>query len=154
MKNIERTLKLAVSRDSAYKYFVKEIKAWWPRPYTWSDENLEAMRIDDQENGLCSEIGPYNFRCDWARVITAEPGKELSLRWQISPDRIPQPNPAQASELKLHFEDLENGYSQLHLIHRNFEKHGEGAKEYLQAMDAPEGWDYILNCFQNYCEDH
>jgi len=38
--------------------------------------------------------------------------------------------------------------------HQNFENHGEGSEDYQQAMASEWGWDYILNCYTDYCQKH
>ncbi len=54
--------------------------------------------------GHCSERGPHGFRCDWGRVVTCEPPGKIAFTWQISPQRVPQPDPAQASLVEVRFD--------------------------------------------------
>ncbi|MFB6319556.1 hypothetical protein [Saccharicrinis sp. FJH54] len=65
--------------DICYKKFTKEIGNWWPKAYTWSQEKLIAMEINARKDGLCTETGPFGFRCDWGRVILASADQELIL---------------------------------------------------------------------------
>lgn len=128
----------------AFHGFVDELDAWWPRAYTWSGEVLERIVIDARPDGLCSELGPHGFRCDWGRVLTVEPGVALTFSWQITPTRAPEPNPERASRVRVTFAALPDGATRVTLEHDRFERHGEGAAEYRAAMAADSGWRWIL----------
>lgn len=152
MKTINRELKVGVPGNRAFKKFLREFNEWWPKEYTWSQDALKEIRIDGKPDGLCTEIGPHGFRCDWGRITELVENQKIALKWQIGPMREPVPDPEKASDLEIVFE--ENGISSttIKFEHRNFENHGDGAEKYLQMMDGPQGWDYILKCYSNYCE--
>lgn len=128
----------------AYRCFVEEFDAWWPRPYTWSGDVLVRMVMDARAGGLCSELGPHGFRCDWGRVLEVEPGVRLTFSWQIAPTRAPEPNPERASRVRVTFAPHPDGGTRVTLEHDGFERHGEGAAEYRAAMAAAAGWPWIL----------
>ncbi|PSL44219.1 hypothetical protein CLV51_10684 [Chitinophaga niastensis] len=150
--NISRHLTLPVAAGTAYTKFVQEINEWWPKDYTWSRNKLVKMTIKPEVNGLCTETGPYNFSCDWGRVIFVTAGASIAFSWQISPTRAPEPDPEKASEVFLHF--LPEGAHKVKIDfgHRHFDNHGEDAAAYREAMNSNEGWDFILQCFANYCK--
>jgi len=131
--------------------FVNELNNWWPPEYTWSQEQLQEIRIDGRKDGLCTEIGPHGFRCDWGRVTELTEGKSIAFKWQISPKREPIPNPDKASDIRVEFVS-ENDLTRMTFEHFNFDKHGEGADEYRQMLDTEYGWTYILDRYQKYCE--
>lgn len=97
MTAIQRTLALGISAKTAFEAFVHDIHAWWPREYTWSQDQLQNIRIEAKADGLCTEIGPYGFRCDWGRVVRIEVPHSLVFKWQISPRREPVPDASKAS---------------------------------------------------------
>jgi hypothetical protein len=149
MTTIFKELELELPSEKAIEKFVKELNEWWPKEYTWSQDTLEEIKIDVRKDGLCTEIGPHGFRCDWGR-ITELSDDTIELKWQIGPKREPVPNPDKASDLKICF--VRNGSSTiLKLEHYNFEKHGPGWEEYRSMMDSEKGWDYILQKFAEYC---
>lgn len=143
MKEIQKELKVAVSPEVAFRKFVNELNEWWPKEYTWSQDKLQEIRIDGRENGLCTEIGPYGFRCDWGRVTEMQENEIIALKWQIGPTREPVPDPAKASDIRVRF-TREDKFTIMSFEHFNFENHGEGADEYREMMDSDKGWDYIL----------
>lgn len=138
---------MPISQDQAFSFFINDINKWWPREYTWSKDKLMSININAKTDGLCTEIGPFGFRCDWGRVVHIEENTIILLKWQISPQRVPVPDPEKASDISIHFKSDANGSSKIEFEHFNFENHGEGAQDYRKAMESPEGWDYILNCY-------
>lgn len=151
MKKLVKNIQIPASREEAFDKFVHQLNAWWPREYTWSQQQLVEIKIDTKKNGLCTEIGPFNFRCDWGRVVDNQANSKVIIKWQISPLRVPEPDPAKASELTVHFKEGADSGTTLELIHAQFENHGEGAEGYLKAMDSGQGWDYILQKYKEYC---
>lgn len=151
MEKINKILIIRIAKDKAFQKFVNELNEWWPKEYTWSQDKLKEIKIDGQKDGLCTEIGPYGFRCDWGRVTELTENKKIGLKWQISPKREPIPNPEKASDLEIVFKE-NSGSTTVEFEHRNFEKHGDGAEDYRKMMNGKQGWDYILNAYKKYCE--
>ncbi len=151
MEKISKQLKIKGSAENAFKRFVDDLNAWWPKEYTWSQDKLEKIYIERKLNGLCTEIGPHGFRCDWGRVTTFVEPKNIELKWQISPKREPVPDPHKASDITLSF--VQDGDATiLHFEHFNFGNHGKGSEDYRKMMASEQGWEYILNSYRNYCE--
>ncbi|MBC9935062.1 ATPase [Chitinophaga qingshengii] len=152
ISNITRHLQVPLPPDQAYTKFVYEINEWWPKAYTWSGEKLLNIRIHPAVNGLCTETGPYEFRCDWGRVIYITEGESIAFLWQIGPDRIPEPDPDKASEVFLHFFKESDQKTRIDFGHRHFHRHGQKGGLYREMMNSPEGWDAILEHFIQYCK--
>lgn len=151
MDKIIKELKIGIPKDKAFKKFLNELNEWWPKEYTWSQDKLKEIRIDGQKDGLCTEIGPLGFRCDWGRVTKLIKNEVIALKWQISPKREPIPDPEKASDIKVLFKE-NNDATMVEFEHLNFENHGDGAEEYRKMLNGKQGWDYILNAYKQYCE--
>ena len=151
MKKISKEINVAISADKAFQKFVNELNEWWPKEYTWSQDKLKEIRIDSRVGGLCSEIGPHGFRCDWGRVTDLTENKKIELKWQISPNREPVPDPEKASDIQIVFKENDDSTT-VQFEHRNFENHGDGAEDYRKMMDGKQGWDFILDAYKQYCE--
>ena len=132
--------------ERAFALFTEEMTAWWPVEYTWAQNTLEEIAIEPHEGGHCYELGPHRFRCDWGRVVTCEPPARIAFTWQISAQRVPQPDPAKASLVEVRF-TAEGAGTRVELAHRHFSRHGEGAGGYESAMSSPQGWPYLLERF-------
>jgi uncharacterized protein YndB with AHSA1/START domain len=133
--------------ERAFAVFCEGMTSWWPPEYTWAQKTLEEIAIEPREGGHCYERGPHGFRCDWGRVVTCEPPGRIAFTWQITAQRVPQPDPAKASLVEVRFApDGENG-TRVQVAHRHFSRHGEGAKDYEAAMRSPQGWPLLLERF-------
>ena len=152
MGGLIKQIKVGVPAEIAFKKFVNDLNKWWPPEYTWSQDKLKTITMDGRRNGLCTEIGPNGFRCDWGTVIEFQDNTRIGLKWQIGAHREPVPNPAKASDITVDF-NQEDGTTTITFEHFNFENHGDGADEYRAMMDSEHGWDYILNSFKSYCEE-
>jgi uncharacterized protein YndB with AHSA1/START domain len=133
--------------ERAFALFTEGMTGWWPPEYTWAQNTLEEIGIEPREGGHCYERGPHGFRCDWGRVVTCEPPARIAFTWQISPQRVPQPDPAKASLVEVRFEPDGGGGTHVVLAHRHFSRHGEGAEGYEAAMSSPQGWPLLLEQF-------
>jgi uncharacterized protein YndB with AHSA1/START domain len=137
---------VAAPPERAFETFTAGMTAWWPPEYTWANKTLERIVVEAQEGGHCTEYGPHGFRVDWGRVVTCEPPARIAFTWQISPQRVPQPDPAQASLVEVRFDGDGDG-TRVTVNHRHFSRHGEGAEGYEAAMSSPQGWPLLLERF-------
>jgi uncharacterized protein YndB with AHSA1/START domain len=134
---------VAVSVARAFEVFTKGLGTWWIREFTWSGPHaLERIGIEPGVNGMCYEIGPYGFRCDWGRVLIWEPPNRLSFTWQIGPDRVPEPDPRRATEVELRFYPDGAGRTRIDLEQRGFDRHGDTGGRYRDALIG--GWSQLL----------
>jgi uncharacterized protein YndB with AHSA1/START domain len=142
---IRRTFTVPATPDRAFALFTDELATWWPPEYTWSQGLLETIAIEPRAGGLCSERGPHGFRIDWGRVLTWSPPERLVFTWQISPERVPEPDPSRASEVEVRFAPDGTERTRVELEHRAFARHGEGADAYRGGMEG--GWDHLVARF-------
>lgn len=89
------------------------------------------------------ERGPHGFRIDWGRVLAWEPPRRVGFSWQITPERVPEPNPAKAGQVEVSFAALSPDTTRIAVTHSGFERHGESGAAYRVAM-AEQGWPIIL----------
>lgn len=145
---IKRELLLPCAIDKAFEVFTAGFVEWWPREYSWSQDAMESIGMEPCKDGRCTEIGPRGFQLDWGRVLEWQPPQKLVLTWQIGPDRVPQPNPDNASRIEVVFTAVSDSQTQLSFEHRDIHQHGEGAEDYRAALDSEYGWDFILEKYQ------
>jgi uncharacterized protein YndB with AHSA1/START domain len=138
--------------EDCFSMFVDHLQDWWPKEYTWSQQALKKIAIAPYINGHCFETGPFDFRCDWGRVIEFERPFHIAFSWQISPERIPLPDPEKASKVTVTFKTLEDKTVRVRLIHSGFEQYGTDWQEYARAMNSEKGWPYILEKYRQTLE--
>lgn len=131
-----------VAPDRAFAAFA-DLGSWWPPEFTWSQDVLDAIGMDSRTGGLLFERGPHGFTVHWGRVLAWEPPDRLAFTWQISPERVPEPNPAKASTVDVRFAADGAGTTRVEVAHAHFDRHGDGGDGYRAAM-AGQGWPYAL----------
>ncbi|GAB2944592.1 SRPBCC family protein [Micromonospora polyrhachis] len=142
--SLRSTLHVSAPPERAFSVFTDGLSDWWVKEYTWSGPDaLVEIGIEPRDGGLAYEIGPYGFRCDWGRVLLWQPPSRLVFAWQIGPDRAPLPDPDRASEVAITFTPDEDARTCVVVEHRHFDRHGEAAEGYRQALTA--GWRELLS---------
>jgi uncharacterized protein YndB with AHSA1/START domain len=139
---VRATATVAVPLSTAFDAFVA-LNHWWPRDYTWARDGLAGITLEPWPGGRCYEVGPQGFRLDWGRVLEVERPGRLVFDWRIGPDRVPQPGPETASVVTVVFEAVE-GSTAVTVDHAGFERHGDGAEAYAQALGSEYGWPFML----------
>jgi uncharacterized protein YndB with AHSA1/START domain len=151
---IEETVMVAAEPDQAFDLFVTQFDAWWPPEYTYSGsaERLTSISLGREPGALCTELGPHGFRVDWGRTLAIEPGRKILFLWQIAADRTPQPDPEQSSEVEVLFEAAADFATCIRLVHRAFDRCGDGAAAYRDQMASEQGWPFILAGFADFAK--
>lgn len=144
---IRRTVTVPAPPERAFAVFTEGLATWWPPEYTWSQEALETIAIEPRPGGRCFERGPHGFHCDWGRVVECEAPRRLLFTWQISPERVPVPDPAKASEVEVRFTAVGTEETRVELSHRGFGRHGDGGAGYRAGMDSPAGWTRLVESY-------
>lgn len=147
-EGITKKFKVSVSAKEAFETFVDHFSSWWPKEYTWSQGALATIGIEPKKGGLCYEKGPHGFRCDWGRVTEFEPPYKIVFTWQISPERVPVPDPEKASVIEINFNEKNAWDTEINFKHHHFSRHGKGGKQYKEMMGSDQGWEYILNLYK------
>lgn len=143
---------ITVNRETAdvFREFTQGFGAWWPAEFSWSQPDLlRGMAMDCRLDGLLSETGPYGFRIDFGRIISWTPPSSLDFLWQISAQRVPLPDPEQASIVSVAF-DSRAGGTRITVNHHAWERHGAAAQEYRDGF--VEAWPMALEGFRQYLE--
>lgn len=145
---IRHGLDVAGAAERAFTVFTDELGRWWPPEYTWSGPDaLAGIGMERGAGGLCYEHGPHGFRCDWGRVLVWDPPRRLVFLWQVGPHREPVPDPERAGEVEIRFHAEGPARTRVEVEHREFDRYGPEGAEYAVALDAPEGWPYLLKRF-------
>lgn len=144
-------LRVAVTVDlppvSAFELFTAGFGSWWPAEFSWSQPDLlQSIGMGCHQDGMLSEVGPHGFRIDWGRIVGWDPPSSLTFLWQISADRVPTPDPEQASVVEVTF--LGDGAgTRVEVIHDAWDRHGCGAAAY--RADFAYAWPMALD---RYCQ--
>ena len=74
VNSIFKKIHVFIPQEQAFEYFVDEISQWWPKEYTWSQQKLDIQSPE-----------------------------LIKILWQISSDRVPEPNQDKCSQISISF---------------------------------------------------
>lgn len=134
---------LSAPVQHAFQVFVERITDWWPKAYTFSQDDLAQIAIEPHTGGRWYEVDRRGRRLDWGEVRAFDPLRRLVLSWAVSADRG-QERPEHASEVEVRFQALGPKLTRVEVEHRDFARHGSGAHILRAGMASSEGWPYIL----------
>ena len=136
---------LSAPAPHAFAVFAERIGEWWPRPYTYSQDELARIAIDPAGRRWY-EVDRRGRRIDWGEVRAFEPPRRLLLTWAVGADRRPEPL-ERASEVEISFLPAGPQTTRVELEHRRFDRHGAGAEVLRRGLASPEGWPFILTAY-------
>jgi len=120
---------------------------WWPKSHSIlaSKSPQAAVTVEPHVGGRWYERGEDGSECDWGKVISWEPPKQLVLSWQINGNF--QFDPKIATEVVVTFTAAGAGKTHVALEHRLFERFGAEGEKIRAAVDSPAGWTGLLKMF-------
>lgn len=137
---------VGLAPDAAFELFTAGFGSWWPPEFSWSQPDLlQSIGMGCQRDGMLSETGPHGFRIDWGRITCWDPPSSLSFLWQISGDRVPVPDPDQASVVTVTFTPTDKG-TRVEVTHDKWERHGVGAQTYRDGFT--QAWPMALGRYR------
>ena len=126
--------------EEAFRVFTAEIATWWPvADHSVDPDRVEAVVLEAGVGGRLYERWHDGGQADWGRVLAWEPPARLLLSWRPNPDR-PAP-----TEVEVRFLALEPDRTRVELVHRGWERLGDGGAESRTGYDS--GWPVVLEGF-------
>jgi uncharacterized protein YndB with AHSA1/START domain len=136
--------------DDAFQLFTTGFGSWWPAEFSWSQpELLQSIGMDCRQGGMLFETGPHGFRIDWGRITSWNPSSSLRFLWQISADRVPVPDPNEASVVTVTFTPTDEG-ARVEVTHDEWGRHGDGAQTYRDGFK--QAWPMALDRYREAAE--
>jgi uncharacterized protein YndB with AHSA1/START domain len=149
---VQRDVMVDRRADEAFRAFTADLGAWWPPSYTFGGDAFATAEFEPREGGRWFERDRSGDETDWGEVRAWAPPSRLVLSWRVAADRTQEP-PERASEVEVRFVPEGEGRTRLILVHRDLERHGEGAETMRAGMASPQGWRLLLDRFASYLHD-
>ncbi len=137
--------KVPATPEKAFSVFVDEFNTWWPKSYTFAQDNLAEIVLEPKMNGRAIERDKNGAETVWGTVLSFFRPSHVVLAWQISPNRTVVDSEANASRVDVRFVETEPGTTEVVVVHRDFPRHGDGWEKYRQQMGTKEGWPMLMN---------
>ncbi len=144
---VRRTITVAAPRERAFEVFTAGFGSWWPREYHIGTSEMADFVLEQKVGGRWYEVGVDGTECDTGRVLAYEPPERIVFAWQLNEQWQYDPDPSHASEVEVRFIAEGPVSTRIELEHRGFERHGAGAEGVRAGIDAPTGWDFVLDVY-------
>jgi hypothetical protein len=134
---IFKTIDVSCDPQTAFTIFTDKIATWWPLDKNsisaMDGKTAKSLSIEPKVGGRIVEIGPDDTLYDWGNVAHFEPGKRLTLNWQLatSPDIDP-------TVVDVKFIDLGSEKTRVELTHDNWQVYGQKADDNRNSYNN--GW--------------
>lgn len=150
--SVRKSISVRAGAERAFRAFTADIDSWWPRGHHIGTGTPKKGYIQGHLGGRCYTEYTDGSESDWGRVTVWEPPHRLVLAWLIDADWHYNPDLSRTSEVEIRFTAQPDGTTRVDLEHRNFERMGEGGSNMRMAVDAPGGWNGILQLYADYIE--
>ncbi|WP_245490447.1 SRPBCC domain-containing protein [Mesorhizobium sp. M7A.F.Ca.US.011.01.1.1] len=101
--------------------------------------------------GHIYDRGVDGSECHWARVLAYEPPNRVLLSWDINPQWQVETDPDKTSEWEVSFTAETDSRTRVEIVHRNFERHGEGWEGVRNGVGSDQGWPLYLRRLHDLC---
>ena len=133
--------------ERAFEVF-SHMTGWWPPEHRIVPVELREVVIEPAVGGACYQVGVDGSRCDWGRVMVWDPPWRLLIAWHLNSRFEFDPDADRASEVEVTFTALADRRTRVDLEHRRFDRHGPDGDGLRRAVDAPDGWGYVVGRYQ------
>jgi uncharacterized protein YndB with AHSA1/START domain len=133
---IEMSVNVAGSADHAFHLFTEAIDTWWPlATHSCGQSEAASCCFEPVVGGRLYERLENGQEHIWGQVLVFDPPHRVVFTWH--PGRPPET----AQEVELRFVRA-GAETRVELVHRGWEKFGEGAAE--MHGKYIEGWGFVL----------
>ena len=124
---IRKTIIVAASLERAFQTFTEQMSTWWPLATHHIGKSAAAtVVIEPFVGGRWFERGVDGSECEWGRVLTWDPPRQVVLTWEISSDW--RHDPSIQTELEVRFSH-EGTSTLVDLEHRLLQHYGDKAAQ-------------------------
>lgn len=139
--------------EDTFKAFTERSNEWWPPDYKLGNSERSDIILEPWKGGRWFERSIDGSECDWGRVLLWNPPYHLVISWQIGVGFEPNDDPDKASIVEVRFSEIHSNETGIHLIHSQFENHGEDWKSMRDSIEGEGGWQTLLQLLSAICND-
>jgi uncharacterized protein YndB with AHSA1/START domain len=145
---IRRTTHVTAPPAKAFEMFTAQIGRWWPRGHGVGAQPLVEVVIQPGVGGRWFERDAQGRETQWGRVLDWAPPGRLVLGWQLNREK--RFDPQLITEVQLTFTATPDGGTDVALEHRDLERFGGDAVEWLSNIGG--GWTQKLREYAQYAD--
>jgi uncharacterized protein YndB with AHSA1/START domain len=145
---IRRSVHTKAPPPKAFEIFTGQIGRWWPKGQGVGAQPLVEVVLEPGSGGRWFERDAAGRETQWGQVLVWEPPERLILAWQLNREKRFDPN--LITEVELTFMAAHGGGTDVALEHRNLERFGKDAVQWLASIGG--GWSQKLGEFAAFAD--
>jgi uncharacterized protein YndB with AHSA1/START domain len=145
---IKRTAHTKAPPHKAFEIFTGQIGRWWPKGHGVGTQPLVEVVVEPGVGGRWFERDAVGHETQWGRVLDWAPPGRLILAWQLNREK--RFDPDLITEVELTFTAASDGGTDVALEHRNLERFGQDAAQWLASIGG--GWSQKLGEFAAFAD--
>ncbi len=130
--------------ERAFSVFTDRFGDFKPREHNLLGAPITETTFEPRVGGHIYDRAEDGSECRWARILAYEPPNRVVFSWDIGPTWQIEPDPANTSEVEVHFVAEDSGRTRVELEHRNLDRHGDGWESVYNGVDSDGGWPLYL----------
>ncbi len=137
---VEHRVRVALAPPDAFDLFTRQIARWWPfrRHSCYGDEAVDVV-FEPRVGGAVVEVARSGERMAWGTLVDWNPPEQFAMRW------FPGLSDREATLLRVRFDAMPGGGTEVHVHHSGWEARGAQAVEKRDQYDG--GWPVTLAAF-------
>ncbi len=141
---VRHSVRVPVEPARAFRAFTSAMQQWWDPAISAnpSKSPIAAIVLEPKVGGRWFERGVDGSECEWARVLTWEPGSRFAAEWK--PD-------GHATRLEVRFEGPAPRATNVTLVHSGLESYGDRAAQMRDTHDTV--WATLLDRYAHIMEE-
>jgi uncharacterized protein YndB with AHSA1/START domain len=146
---IQRRAHTKAAPAKAFAIFTGQIGRWWPKGNGVGAKPLAEVVIEPGVGGRWFERDAEGVETQWGCVLEWDPPGRLVLGWQLNREK--RFDPRLVTEVELTFTAAPDGGTDVFLEHRNLERFGQDAVQWLSSIGG--GWTQKLGEYAEYADE-
>ncbi len=137
---VEHRVRVALAPADAFDLFTRQIARWWPfRGHSCYGGAAVDVVFEPRVGAAVIEVARSGERMAWGTLADWKPPEQFAMRW------FPGLSDREATLLRVRFEALPGGGTEVYVHHSGWEVRGAQAAEKRDQYDG--GWPATLAAF-------
>ena len=130
--------------ERAFAVFTQQIGDFKPPEHNLLAVPIALTVFEPWVGGHIIDRGTDGSECRWASILAYDPPRRVLFSWNIGPSWQVEDDPANRSEVEVHFTSDGADRTRVELEHRHIDRHGPGWQAVHEGIEGDAGWPLYL----------
>lgn len=135
--DVRKKVTVEVPAERAFAIFAEYPLEWFPEAHVFVKDRV-FLAIEPRAGGRYYERDADGTEIAWGTVVEWDPPRRIVLTWRVGANWQPIFDDEKASFIKVDFEPVGAGSTQVSLTHADLHRHGDAAPAIYAALNGPD----------------